>query len=246
MSDPTTLQWIQVTAGIIGAIIGTILTSIFNWFSKKRQQERDMWRLKMETISKFAPLYNKIALYNANNLSVILKTDPKTRHEDDYKMMMYYLCNILNLKQQINDSIGDLQLTDLESETIIGDLLRTIFQKVKDHFGHLDTSRMTYLTENGIPYHKFHPSVSDNGDNHSLYTKFKEWVAQRDICEELSSNCRWFAELVMYELNHVYQIWYGEKPQFDKLSVGLLNYLDEKHSEYFRRIIKLETGSHLK
>ena len=58
---------------------------------------------------------------------------------------------------------------------------------------------MTYLTENGLLYHKFHQSISDNG---ILYTKFKQWVSQENASKELQTNCRWFAELVMYELNN--------------------------------------------
>jgi hypothetical protein len=223
-----------------GGGIAAGLTIANNWLMKRRQHKVNMSNIRMQTISKAAPLYNKIALYNAWNLSHQL-TLPNDQQNTE--LMFYYACNILNLRRQIVNTIGDLQFTDLTAETIIGDLGRNITGSIARDFGPIDLSIMTSLVDDDLPFHRFHQIILE--DHAALFHKFEQWIARRDIAEELERNCRWYSQLIMYELNYVYMIWYGEPPNMLALNADLLTHLQQEHPAYLRRLLKIETGSWL-
>jgi hypothetical protein len=79
-----------------------------------------------------------------------------------------------------------------------------------------------------------------------LIKRLQLWIYRENVVSELEGNCRWFAQLIMYELNHVYWIWYNEPPDLSKISPDLLNYLANKHPKYYHRIVKIEIGGYLK
>lgn len=54
-----------------------------------------MSKIKIQTITKVAPLYNQIALYNAWNLYDELQNPNESRGS---VRMMYYVCNIINIR----------------------------------------------------------------------------------------------------------------------------------------------------
>jgi hypothetical protein len=227
---------------VSGGVITTVLTLFANWLIKRRQQRVDMSKIKIQTITKVVPLYNQIALYNSSNLSYELGKDNQDR---DAVLMLYYICNIMNIRKQIIKKIGDIQLDNIDAERIIGNLYNNIITRIKGHFGHVDSDRMLHLVDNDIAYHRFHQKVSSGNDN-DLYQKFVHWIYGEEITSEIERNCRWFAELIMYELNYVYRIWYNEPPDIFRLSQDLLNYLATNHPKYYHRIMKIETGGYLK
>jgi hypothetical protein len=217
------------------------MTIFNNWLMRRRQNKLEIEKVRMESISKSAPLYEKIALYNSWNLSHQLRLPAGQR---DNELMFYYLCNILNLRRQIINVIGDLQFTDLTAERIIGDLGRNIVGLVIDHFGQLDTSRLTSLVDNDLPFHQFHTIISENG-NSEFFHNFEQLIAVQESVQKLEQNCRWYAELIMYELTYMYMIWYREPPEFLGLDADLRAHLEQNHRDYLRRLLKIETGSWL-
>jgi hypothetical protein len=225
---------------VTGGGIAAALTIANNWLMKIRQHKLNMSDVRIRTISKSAPLYNKIAVYNAWNLSHQLTLPNEQRNTE---LMFYYVCNMLNLRHQIVNAIGDLQFADLTAETIIGDLGRNITTSITGHFGPVDSSLMTSLVDNDLPFHKFHDIISR--DQADLFHNFEQWIARNEISVELERNCRWYAQLIMYELNYVYMIWYGEPPSLQLLSPDLRAYLEKNHYSYFQRLRKIETGSWL-
>jgi hypothetical protein len=74
-----------------GGVVGSVLTVFGNWLMKKREELMEMLKI----ISNAAPYYNQLAM-NAWNFSWNL-----THGESDYKLLMYYLCNILKIRTQI-------------------------------------------------------------------------------------------------------------------------------------------------
>jgi len=89
-----------------GIPFGAAITFIGNWAIRKRQEVMEM----LNIISNAAPYYNQLAR-NAWNFSWDL-----THGQGDYKLLMYYMCNILQTKNQISQKLGDLQLDNLEAE----------------------------------------------------------------------------------------------------------------------------------
>jgi hypothetical protein len=221
-----------------GGGITTGLTLLINWLIQRRQRKQSITEVRIRAIAKSAPLYNKIALYNAWNLSHQLML---SREERNTKLMFYYACNILNLRRQIVNTIGDLQFADLTAETIISDLGRAITSSISDHFGPVNSSLMTSIVDNDLPFHEFHDVILR--DWVDLFHNFEQWIAKDEISIQIERNCRWYAQLIMYELNFVYMIWYDEPPSFMRLDPDLRSYLEQNQSSYFRRLRKIETSS---
>lgn len=137
---------------IILALLGSgataaMVTLFFNHLMRKRQERLDMERLRLDTISKAAPYYSRLAVYNCHNLADMLRKPNEIRN---YELMFYYLCNTLYLRHKIIQFFGEIQLDDLEAEESLG---ITIEQMVNDGFGNVDASRMRYLVENDLPFH---------------------------------------------------------------------------------------------
>ncbi|MFZ0895164.1 MAG: hypothetical protein WAZ77_11750 [Candidatus Nitrosopolaris sp.] len=131
----------------------------------KRQERIEMTRIRMDTISKAAPYYSRLAVYNCWNLASLLGPENETR---DFELMFYYLCNILYLRHKIIQTFGEIQLDNLEAEGIIGDLLRAINNLVTNGLGRLEASRIEYLVENDTPFHAFHDTLQ-RAENTDLY-----------------------------------------------------------------------------
>jgi hypothetical protein len=87
-----------LTILLTGGLITTGLTLFVNWLIKRRQQRVDMSKIKIQTITQVAPLYNQISLYNSCNLSHELN---KPNQDRDDVLMMYYICNTMNIREQI-------------------------------------------------------------------------------------------------------------------------------------------------
>lgn len=221
-----------------GGGIATGLTIANNWLIKRRQHKLNMSDVRIQTISKFSPLYNKLALYNSWNLSNQLNLP---REKRDTVLMFFYVCNILNLRRQIVNQIGDLQFADLTAETIIGDLGRNIASLIVAQFGQYKSSLMTSLVDSDLPFYEFHDTILK--EHSDLLHDFEEWITRPEISEQLEKNCRWYSQLIMYELNYVYMIWYGEPPDLLKLSPDLIDHLETTHPKYFQRLKKIECGS---
>jgi hypothetical protein len=61
-------------------------------------------------------------------------------------------------------------------------------------------------------------------ENNRLYQRFVHWVCREDIRTKLERNCR-YSELIMLELNHVYEPWYGKPPNLSRIDGDLKSYL---------------------
>jgi hypothetical protein len=108
----------SIAFGLLGAGgIGAIITKIYDHWMTKRQERIDMARIRLDTISKAAPYYSRLAVYNCWNLASLLRSENET---PDFELMFYYLCNILYLRHKIIQTFGEIQLDNLEAEEIIG------------------------------------------------------------------------------------------------------------------------------
>jgi hypothetical protein len=222
--DVTTVWQLFVSAVISSGVFVVGIEMIHDYFSKKREKLFEIAKYRMETISRAAPYYSRLAVYNCWNISWMLEV---ANENCDYELVFYYLCNVLYLRNKIIQKFGELQLDNLEAEDIIGNLGRTIVNMINKDFGFIDASRMRCLVEDDLPYHKFHESISN--DNRDLYKKFRDWISNDGTKNEVEKNCRWYADLIMLELNRIYEPWYGEPPNLSRIHGDLRSYLSEKH-----------------
>lgn len=217
-----------------GGVVGAAITFIGNWLMNKREELLEMLKI----ISRAAPYYNQLAM-NAWNFSWGL-----THNESDDGLLMYYMCNILQIRRQIVLTFGDLQFDNLVAERIIGDFGRDIFSLIKKKFNPVELSELTFLSENSKPYHEFHEIIKNN----DLDNKFRKWIRE-EISDndkaELEKKCAWYSQLIMLELNHLYRLWYREEPPLS-LRADLRVYLQAHERTYLGRINAFETKTKLK
>jgi len=198
--------------GFLLTIIGSSSVSIVgietfrNWLFKRR----------VYRISKNILYYIHLAR-NSWNLgwNGLSQTD-----QQDSKRLLYYIANMLYYKQKIFNTIGDLQLDNLDAEMILNDLWWSI--GLERQLGFVDSSRLCCLAD--MPYHEFCEKV----------TNYEILMSQLD--KNGFEKCMWYSQLLMLEMNHIYEPWYGEEPKLI-LRDGLREYLKQKYPKYYRRIL---------
>jgi hypothetical protein len=101
------------------------------------------------------------------------------------------------------------------------------------------------LVEDNLPYHKFYDSILAN--EKELFDKFESWLSKdKHEAIEIAQKSEWCAELIMFELNHIYAVCYRDEPKFVKLSPDLREYLFNKHLSYYNRLAAIETRTILR
>jgi hypothetical protein len=229
-SDVTTVWQLLVTAILSSGVAVALIESFRNWLFKRREEFIEQSKQKIDTISKATPYYNQLAM-NSWNFSEALAESKNP----DYERLMYNMCNMLYFRHQIIQKFGDLQFDNLQAEKVIYTLWSDISTVIEKKFGYLDTSRLRYLVENNIPYHKFHDIILN--ENKDLYYKFVEWL-KTEVTNEDKEHLKkgmWYTQLIQLELNHIYKSWYGEEPPL-VLRPELKEYLATEQPKYYDRI----------
>ena len=144
----------------LSAVVDFSNAHIFTNRSLKMRQERsDVSTVRMNTLAKAMPYYNQLAMSSWNfGWSVI------EQPSEDYKISMYYFCNMLYFRELITRKFGDVQLDNLNAEKILCNFWRDVKELIVKKFGNVDTSRLTYLVSIELPYHEFESKIF-NGNN---------------------------------------------------------------------------------
>jgi hypothetical protein len=101
------------------------------------------------------------------------------------------------------------------------------------------------LIQDNVPYHKFYDNILANEKD--LFDKFESWLSKdKHEATEIAQKSEWCAELIMFELNHIYAVWYGDEPKFTKLSPGLREHLFNERLSYHNRLAAIETRTILR
>jgi hypothetical protein len=220
--DVTTVWELVVPAIFSSSVAAVIIEKFHDVFSKRRERYFEVSKYKIETISKAVPYYNKLA-FNAFNFSRELQ---KPTDKRDYMLCMYRLSNFLYTLQKIRHMFGDIQLDNLQAEKILDGFFSMIYCLIIAKFSYLEYSKLSYLVENDLPYHKFHDNILNN--ENELYEKFKNWISteiSQQHFKSLIEKSEWYSALLMLELNHIYKLWYKEEPSLpDNDLMEYLNY----------------------
>ena len=194
-----------------------------------RQERSDVSTVRMNTLAKAMPYYNQLAMSSWNfGWSVI------EQPSEDYKISMYYFCNMLYFRELITRKFGDVQLDNLNAEKILCNFWRDVKELIVKKFGNVDTSRLTYLVSIELPYHEFESKIF-NGNN-QLYDLFVNWISTMNKSDlDILKRCLWYSQLLMLESNHIYKAWYGEEPPLT-LREDLIDYLNTHEKKYYNRI----------
>jgi hypothetical protein len=230
-----------LVAILTGGTTATLITIFANWLIKRRQNYLEIAKHRMEILQKYVPLYNKLALYTMWNIA--WKLGHPKNGLIQYEQVLYHVCNFLQCRKELKRTLGTLLFDNIEAENIIDDLGREIAKFFEEGYDEVEFSKLADLVENELPYHKFHDLII-RPDGVFLYSKFKKIITSEG--EKIEKVCRWYSQLIMFELGHVYKIWYGEEPDVLKLSPDLRSHLDTRHPKYYTRIIAFETNSLLR
>jgi hypothetical protein len=91
------------------------------------------------------------------------------------------------------------------------------------------------LSDNTTAESQIHNIINNENE---LYEKFKNWLSydipQQPI-KDLIEKSEWYSSILMFELNHIYQLWYDEEPSFE-LRNELGYYLKHNERKYYNRI----------
>ena len=232
-----------ILSGLLsGGVATALITPTTNTLLKRRENEIEIKKYRMEILSQYISLYNRLALYTNWNIIWNIREAKKNEKPIDFSLIMYYVCDFLQLRKQLIHSLGTLQFDNLDADSIINNLERTIVGIIKNGFNYneIEFSKLSCLVDDNTPYHKFYEKIFEN-ENKELFEKFKKFLENKENQTELEKNCRWYSELIMFELTHIYKIWYKEKPKFSKLSQDLKEELekDHDHPNYYKRIKKI-------
>ena len=237
------LSWIPyilsgVTLLASGGGIAALVTGLANRLSTKRQNEIEIKKHRMDILSQYASLYNRLSLYTTWNISWKIQEAKEDETKIDYPLIMFYVCDFLQLRKHLIHTLGTLQFDNIDADTIINDFERTIVGIIKQGFNEIEFSKLSCLVDDNTPYHNFYEKINES-KNKELLEKFKNLVNNEETKTELEQKCKWYSQLIMFEFTHIYKIWYKQKPSFSKLDKDLRKMLEKDHPKYYKRIKKI-------
>jgi hypothetical protein len=225
----TGIPWLDAILAILGAGgVTAALTAFFDYRKKRRDETFEMAKEKLDVIGKSLPIYIQLlSLYT--KLGDYLKSS-----SPDGKQCLYFLCRILYHQNSIFKTYGSLQLDDLDAETLVASLGNEILGVVMKKFGRQKIATMTKLVGDK-DYDTF---LTDLPSHDKLYCEFETWLFEYNstlppgstrTLKNLGNKCKWYSELILFELNYIYRYWYGENPRFYSLTPELVNYLESDY-----------------
>jgi hypothetical protein len=219
---------------ISGGIVAGLFEFFRNWIIQRRQEHWDISKIKLGYIDKSLPYFGQMQLY-CQTLADYLKAEDHDRYN---RIIMYYTCNILRLKDEHFRKFGAVQLDNVNAETVLESLLRDFEVVLIQRLGSRSHSMLLGLINATTLYHEFEDKLSKHDD---LIQVFKSKVLCHEISvKELEKKSRYYAELIYIEINHIYRVVYGKEydVKLSTLSPDTLRYLKKHYNDYYSDRIK--------
>ena len=238
-TDPTGLF---LTLIISGGIVAGIFEWIRNTLSQRREEYMDIAKTKIEYISKSIPYYAKM-IYFYNSFNRHTKKAEESQDQSDekltaIKMALFSVCNILHLREEFFQAFGAPQLDNIEAENIIqitGDKFARIIREGMTPRSQsiLRTVLIKDQEDNLLPYHEY----EDNLQYYPVLSEFQNKIlSDEKAMKELRKMSQQYIEVIGFEVNHNYRIWYGEDQNFQNLSRDIVESLKDEYPHYYDRI----------
>lgn len=231
-------------------ISGGIVAGLFEWFrnyiAKRREEYVDISKLKIDYISKSLPFYSQMVFYH-NGISDFLATK---KYKDYVNVFLYYLSNLLYLKDGYFKKFGAIQLGSFRGESVLEEIGTNFNRQIADKIGFYHMSLISNLAKDKIGYHQFEEALKSNKDLIDLFLASDSgFFSDLNLIKQLKMECRCFAEIMTLEVNTVYREWYGKEEELIWKSIPLkddvVDYIKENHYDYYPRLISL-TGWSIK
>jgi hypothetical protein len=222
-------------------ISGGIVAGTYEWiryfFNKRREEAVEMAHRKMEYISANMPKYIQLSAFHrglSNELNCILED---SRHR--IGPSLFYICKIQFLYKDIFEKSGGLQLDCLEAEEAIDDLDKKLREEIVKVFGYTSLNIIQALGQESSDYLSFCRKVIDNK---WIITLHKEWLSDTSRLNDMSMGSKLHAELMTFEINSVFKLWYKREPELPILDSRMYNHLMKNSPKYFHRLTSIDMG----
>ena len=73
--------------------------------------------------------------------------------------------------------------------------------------------------DDNTPYHKFYEKINEN-ENKELFEKFKNLLNNEETRTELKQKCKWYSQLIMFELTHITKYGINKNQNFLNLTIS--------------------------
>lgn len=237
----TGIFWIDlfIAVSVTGTLAAAGLTALTNGIIQRRQEYIETSKFKIQIIKLMAPYYIRIASY-----SLALFGELRNRQQyDDSMRCLYLFCNILFIRKEIFLKFGDIQLDNLDGEGVVSELINDMEVILDCGIGSEDRGRMANMVNKDLPYYKFRARVLGSVHNKTLLDRFEKWIttASPETLKLLEMNSQCFSSLLLLELNHCYNIWYGKDSRLpeDVRKHVRARYKTGQYSDYYKRTILL-------
>jgi hypothetical protein len=231
---PTSTWQIFFTIIISGGIVAGLFEWLRNYMAKRREEYIDISNLKIKYISKSLPYYGNI-IFNTTMLSGFLRTGMYATYR---KLILYYLCNMLYIKSKYFREFGAIQLSSSYAETAIESISTEINFTIANKLGYRDLSLLSHLVNDNSKFHEFEDILQSKKP---IEDNFLKIFSDSDLIQRLEKICRIFSEILTFEINIVYQEWYGKKEVLSfTLSDDAMDYIKDKlPNTYYERVTSI-------
>jgi hypothetical protein len=225
--------------------------ALMNEMIRKREEFIQLSKEKVAEISNLVPIYMEMSGYHlslATQLKVTIEGMKKTPsvRRIDHNRCLYCISNIF-FQDNLLSTKGYFQFCDTRAEKIASDLnfeLAKCFMGLDPYTRSLkldyrDRSLLSYQAydskKESVPYFVFSNKIVKLG-RYQNFTAWLDSIPLEDL-ETMESRSRWFATLIVFEMNLLYSRFYERKPHPETLGEDLRNFIRANYEKYDEEIL---------
>lgn len=212
----TTEQGIAIGIPIGVAIFTIFLTRWYQEESRKRQEIVDMSKFRMMKISKKAKSYVDLQRYSLVLSFQLGRIRNNTDLLNDYQFLastFYYMIKFLKATNRIVLIEDSIILGNVDAETVVTELDNLVYVAFGRIYGSIVLQDVVKIITDDATLDNLDTIIRNDAMALSYYNRFCQWLRdQRNhpIIDILSVRLLCLSDLLIYELNVVFERWYDE------------------------------------
>jgi hypothetical protein len=226
MSNPlptTGILLLDILLSLVGS--GALLIGIANIINdrsvKKRSDYIELSKYKIEQISNYKPLILNQARF-FKKLFYILS---RGQDNADPIQALFVIGNILKIDKEINNNYGFMQLDNLHAEEVLNHIRIFIINEISIFLKPEDPSRIISLVTEHNDFHQYYKIVETK--YYDLLEKIHKFIYTKKF-NDIKNYSSFFSELIIFEMNHIYKLWYKKTPRYLTLSKELRKHIENQ------------------
>ena len=221
----------------IGAIIGSVITGLIAWAREhskiERQFQLDIIKNRLKVITKLSTDYLLIASALAEFYRYV--------DEKDDELKFYLICKFFYYYTKITEEEGGFEFDNRPSEDAVAELVTEFFDQFEGLGYEVFSDMADQVSKNGkiLHYNEFKKNISQ-----TLFQKFLKIIYDTRKVSNLKKYAIWMAQIILFETNSVYSLWYNEHPRFP-FDETLIKYLTDKNFKSYAERLTVSRKSKL-